>query len=97
MCFLSFCYNEPMFYSQYYVSPLGRLSLVASEEALYGIWLEGQNHFQAGLEEEKLVDTSNPILEVTKKWLQAYFEGENPSPNILPLAEQTSNKKFGRL
>lgn len=88
MCFLSFCYNEPMFYRQYYVSPLGRLSLVASEEALYGIWLEGQNHFQAGLEEEKLVDTSNPILEVTKKWLQAYFEGENPSPNILPLAER---------
>ena len=77
-----------MFYRQYYVSPLGRLSLVASEEALYGIWLEGQNHFQAGLEEEKLVDTSNPILEVTKKWLQAYFEGENPSPNILPLAER---------
>ena len=22
MCFLSFCYNEPMFYRQYYVSPL---------------------------------------------------------------------------
>ncbi|EFX55536.1 putative methylated-DNA--[protein]-cysteine S-methyltransferase [Streptococcus sp. C150] len=25
---------------------------------------------------------------MTKKWLQAYFEGENPSPNILPLAER---------
>ena len=88
MCFLSFCYNEPMFYSQYYVSPLGRLSLVASEEVLYGIWVEGQHHFQAGLEEEKLVDTSNSILEVAKKWLQAYFKGENPSPYDLPLAER---------
>lgn len=37
-----------MFYRQYYVSPIGRLSLVASEQALYGMWLEGQNHFQAG-------------------------------------------------
>ena len=60
-----------MYYRQYYVSPIGRLSLVAGEEALYGMWLEGQNHFQTGLKEEELVDISNPILEVTKKWLQA--------------------------
>ncbi|CAD0164520.1 Methylated-DNA--protein-cysteine methyltransferase [Streptococcus thermophilus] len=25
---------------------------------------------------------------MTKKWLQAYFKGESPSPNDLPLAEQ---------
>ena len=25
---------------------------------------------------------------MTKKWLQAYFKGENPSPDDLPLAEQ---------
>lgn len=77
-----------MYYRQYYVSPIGRLSLVAGEEALYGMWLEGQNHFQTGLKEEELVDISNPILEVTKKWLQAYFKGENPSPDDLPLAER---------
>lgn len=89
MCFLSFfCYNEFMFYRQYYVSPIGRLSLVAGEEALYGIWLEGQNHFQAGLKEEELVDISNPILEVTKKWLDAYFKGDKPSPDDLPLADR---------
>ncbi|WP_303266936.1 methylated-DNA--[protein]-cysteine S-methyltransferase [Streptococcus vestibularis] len=77
-----------MYYRQYYVSPIGRLSLVAGEEALYGMWLEGQNHFQTGLKEEELVDISNPILEVTKKWLQAYFKGENPSPDDLPLADR---------
>ena len=75
-----------MYYRQYYVSPIGRLSLVAGEEVLYGIWLKGQNHFQSGFKEEELADTSNPILEVTKKWLQAYFKGENPSPDDLPLA-----------
>ena len=77
-----------MYYRQYYVSPIGRLSLVAGEEVLYGIWLKGQNHFQSGFKEEELADTSNPILEVTKKWLQAYFKGENPSPDDLPLAER---------
>ena len=25
---------------------------------------------------------------MTKKWLQAYFKGESPSPDDLPLAEQ---------
>mgnify|MGYP002247423411 CR=1 FL=1 len=34
-----------MFYRQYFVSPTGRLSLVASEQALYGMWLEGQKSF----------------------------------------------------
>ena len=53
-----------MLYRQYYLSPIGRLSLVASEESLYGIWLEGQNHFQSGVKEEELVDTSNPILKI---------------------------------
>ncbi|CAD0164523.1 protein of unknown function [Streptococcus thermophilus] len=38
-----------MFYRQYFVSPTGRLSLVASEQALYGMWLEGQNHFRLAL------------------------------------------------
>ncbi|MHC3864460.1 hypothetical protein ACXOM5_02575 [Streptococcus thermophilus] len=25
---------------------------------------------------------------MTKKWLQAYFKGDNPSPDDLPLAER---------
>ena len=77
-----------MLYRQYYLSPIGRLSLVASEESLYGIWLEGQNHFQAGIKEEELVDTSNSILKITKNWLEAYFKGDHPSPDTLPLADR---------
>ena len=77
-----------MLYRQYYLSPIGRLCLVASDQALYGIWLEGQKHFQAGIKEEELVDTSNPILKMTKNWLEAYFKGDNPRPDILPLADR---------
>ena len=88
MCFLSFRYNERMFYRQYYVSPIGRLSLVASDQTLYGVWLEGQKYFQAGVEEENLVDASNPILEMSRKWLDAYFKGDKPSPADLPLADR---------
>ena len=56
-----------MLYRQYYLSPIGRLCLVASDQALYGVWLEGQKHFQSGIREEELVDTSNPILKMTKE------------------------------
>ena len=61
---------------------------MASEESLYGIWLEGQNHFQSGVNEAELVDASNPVLKKTKHWLEAYFKGDNPSPDILPLADR---------
>ena len=77
-----------MLYRQYYLSPIGRLCLVASDQALYGVWLEGQKHFQSGIREEELVDTSNPILKMTKNWLEAYFKGDHPSPDTLPLADR---------
>lgn len=77
-----------MLYRQYYLSPIGRLSLVASDQSLYGVWLEGQKYFQAGVKEENLVDASNPILEMSRQWLDAYFKGDKPSPANLPLADR---------
>ena len=77
-----------MLYRQYYLSPIGRLSLVASDQTLYGVWLEGQKYFQAGVKEDNLVDASNPILEMSRKWLDAYFKGDKPSLANLPLAER---------
>lgn len=77
-----------MLYRQYYLSPIGRLSLVASDQSLYGVWLEGQKYFQAGVKEENLVDASNPILEMSRQWLDAYFKDDKPSPANLPLADR---------
>ena len=77
-----------MLYRQYYLSPIGRLSLVASDQSLYGVWLEGQKYFQAGVKEENLVDASNSILEMSRQWLDAYFKGDKPSPDNLPLADR---------
>ena len=77
-----------MLYRQYYLSPIGRLCLVASDQASLWCLVGGAKTFQSGIREEELVDTSNPILKMTKNWLEAYFKGDHPSPDTLPLADR---------
>lgn len=77
-----------MYYRIYYPSPLGRLSLVASQSALVGIWLQGQTHYEAGLEQALVEEGSNVILTQTKNWLDSYFAGRPVSPHRIPLADR---------
>ena len=77
-----------MFYRSYYDSPLGRLSLVANDQGLYGIWLHGQKYFESGLAEAEIIHAERPILKETKEWLAAYFAGEQPDPQMIALADR---------
>lgn len=77
-----------MLYSADYESPVGKLTLVADEKALIGLWLEGQRYFGSSLPNEALCQEANPILEKTILWLDAYFSDENPCVKDLPLAPQ---------
>ena len=77
-----------MFYKVVYHSPLGTLSLVALDDALYGIWLEGQKYYEAGLEEESLIRKETPVLKQAVKWLEAYFRGDQTEPLHIPLADR---------
>ena len=43
--------NEDMIFVSHYDSPLGILYLAADEEALKGVWFEGQKYFASGLKE----------------------------------------------
>ena len=75
-----------MLYSAEYESPIGKLTLVADEKALVGLWMEEQRHFGASLPNELLRQETNLILEETVSWLNAYFAGGKPSIGDLPLA-----------
>ena len=61
----------------YYDSPLGKISLVATDHALLGAWFLGQAYFQAGLDRLPQRGT-NAILQAAASWLDTYFEG-NPT------------------
>lgn len=66
-----------MLYKQIYSSPLGAMSLMASDRGLVGAWFEGQKYFERGVAEEILV-TFHPVLEETGQLLDQYFSGDFP-------------------
>ena len=69
--------KQNMIFVSHYDSPLGILYLAADEEALKGVWFEGQKYFAQGLPEERR-EAETPVLTQTKDWLDIYFSGEKP-------------------
>ena len=74
-----------MEYRTVYPSPLGPLTLASDGCALTGLWLAGQKYFGGdALQWEAREDV--PIFTEARLWLDAYFAGEQPDPEELPLA-----------
>lgn len=70
-----------------YTSPIGLLSIVATDQYLFGIWVEGQNHFERGLLVDNIEEVkTHPVLNQAISYLDDYFLGQNPSLSELPLA-----------
>ncbi|WP_029180087.1 methylated-DNA--[protein]-cysteine S-methyltransferase [Streptococcus suis] len=73
-----------MLYKQIYHSPLGPMSLVASDRGMRGAWFEDQKYFEAGLNEEVVLG-SHPLLDQTRLLLDAYFSGQEVDFTALQL------------
>ena len=70
-----------------YTSPIGLLSIVATDQFLFGIWVEGQNHFERGLIVDNIEEVkTHPVLNQAISYLDDYFLGQNLSLSELPLA-----------
>ena len=63
-------------------SPLGKLTLTSDGEALTGLWMDTQNLPKA----EYIRRDDLPVFQQAKKWLDAYFLGNAPAPDTLPLS-----------
>ncbi len=73
-----------MIYTNYYNSPIGRITMASEGTALTGLWFEGQKYFADSIKEEctgKYLD----IFDDTSRWLDIYFSGKEPdfTPKIL--------------
>ena len=66
-----------MVYTQQYSSPLGAMTLACDENAVVGLWFNGQRHFGNVLPEETTAE-QHPLLEEAGRWLDIYFSGQKP-------------------
>ena len=67
-----------MVYTNQYISPLGAITLACDEEAIIGLWFNGQRHFGNTLPNKIEVMKEHPLLEEAKRWLDSYFSGQKP-------------------
>ncbi len=63
-----------------YPSPLGDITLSAENGKLTGLYFEGQRR---ACGEGEAGDC--PVFEAAEKWLDAYFAGARPAPEMLPM------------
>lgn len=75
-----------MYYSTTYPSPLGLITIASTEDALVGLWIEGQKYFIGSLKDPLTERPDLPILIQARQWLDRYFAGEQPSLTELKLA-----------
>ena len=75
-----------MYYSTEYDSPVGVLTLASDGTALCGLWLEVQKYHGGSIPEEMVRNDEAAGFAEARAWLDAYFAGERPSPQDLPLA-----------
>lgn len=71
-----------------YASPLGNLCLAAEGESLVGLWMAGQRFFGEPYGALPAPGKPTGVLAEAAAWLDAYVEGQGPSPRSLPLAPQ---------
>lgn len=62
----------------YHTTPLGRVMLAAKDDALAGLWMEGQKYFADTLKGEAREQDDFPVFVQAKEWLDRYFAGEKP-------------------
>jgi methylated-DNA-[protein]-cysteine S-methyltransferase len=73
-----------MIYTRTYPAPMGAITASAQNDAITGLWFNGQKYFPAGVREWRVTE-DYPVLVELGAWLDAYFAGENP-PITFPLA-----------
>ena len=77
-------------YKTYYTSPIGRILILTDANALLGLWLENQKYFGAGYDLEQAQEEETEVSRRVSAWLDAYFKGENPATDEIPLAPQVT-------
>ena len=66
-----------MIYTSEYESPLGTITLACDEQALVGLWFNGQKYFGSTLPRDA-APGEHPLFGEARRWLDIYFSGRQP-------------------
>jgi methylated-DNA-[protein]-cysteine S-methyltransferase len=64
-------------------TPIGPVTALATNKGVAGLWFDAQKHHPGDLDAP--VDARNPHIMAMQRWLDAYWAGNDPSPNDVPL------------
>lgn len=74
-----------MYYYTNYKSIIGNLIIVSDKENIVGLFIEGQKNFDNEITHNMILNNNIEILNKAVKWLDRYFNKENPSVSELPI------------
>lgn len=74
-----------MLFCNDYVSPIGKMTIASNENAIVGLWFDGQRYFMNTLQGKEYVKSENEVIILAKKWLDKYFNNEKPEISDLPI------------
>ena len=82
----------------HYRSPFGDITLASNGDALTGLWFDGQKYYPQNLI-SKGTAADLPVFSQTKKWLDIYFSGKEPTftPSIFQRQTPFRNDVYGIL
>lgn len=72
-----------MTYYSHMDTPVGKVYIVCDDAAVSSVFIEDQQHT---LPKNALPGDSHPMVLRVKNWLNDYFAGNTPTPDMLPLA-----------
>ena len=74
-----------MYYYTNYKSRIGNLVIVSDKENIVGLFIEGQKNFDNEITHNMILNNNIEVLNKAVKWLDRYFNKENPSVRELPI------------
>jgi methylated-DNA-[protein]-cysteine S-methyltransferase len=77
-------------YLKKYNSPVGGITIAANNNALVGVWIEGQKYDLSSCRDCLTEYKDTYILDMACDWLDGYFKGEKPEIERLPLCPRGS-------
>lgn len=86
-----------MVYTTEYASPLGAITLACDEEAIIGLWFNGQRYF-GNILPKRTEQKERPLFADAKRWLDIYFlDGSRISCRCCGMTPRRSAKRSARL